>query len=155
MKQNMRYGQSKIGKGETMTPRRQSGFSLLEAMMASVLLAAATAGVLLPIVAAANAQTDAQRRVIASRLASDVVEWLVAQGYQDVLTLYPDPAQSYTYTFAPEDYSDSVYQDFTCRINVRTVSVQTNAEVLLVSVGAYYKDMMVVTVKTMLGKDRL
>ena len=74
--------------------------------MASTLLAAATAGVLLPIAAAANAQTDAQRRVIATRFCADVIERYVA-----------GDALPETVTAAELGYFGAVYQPLSCTIS--------------------------------------
>ena len=54
------------------------GFTLIEVMMAMVILAVAASGIMVSFAAAASVQTEAQRRVIASRLAADKIEHLAS-----------------------------------------------------------------------------
>jgi prepilin-type N-terminal cleavage/methylation domain-containing protein len=120
--------------------RKQSGFTLLEVMMGSVLLAAATAGVLLPIVSAAAAQTDAQRRVVATRFGADVIEQLAG-------------GQLLTTPVKPVDlgYTGSAYQELSCQ-------VQTEANVgltglTLVTATVSYKQTPMITLKTLINSN--
>lgn len=113
--------------------------------MASVLLAAATAGVLLPIVAAANAQTDAQRRVIATRFAADVVEQLAAM--EPATIACPD---HYTQSAADLAYTDPVYQGFSVAITTKDVDVE-GISLILLTVEAFDNNRPMTTLKTLLG----
>jgi len=58
--------------------RRHSGFTLLEATIAMVLLVIASAGVLLPFAGAANEQAEGARQTTAANLASELMEKIVA-----------------------------------------------------------------------------
>ena len=114
-------------------------------MMASVLLAAATAGVLLPIVAAANAQTDAQRRVIATRFAADVVEQMEAMEAGALSS--PD---HYTQSAANLAYTDPVYQGLSVTITTEDVDVE-GISLILLTVEAFDNNRPMTTLKTLLG----
>lgn len=114
-------------------------------MMASVLLAAATAGVLLPIVAAASAQTDAQRRVIATRLAADVIESIAAMEYETVSC--PD---NYIKTAADLDYVGPAYQYLSVRIKTENVDVN-GTPLILLTVEAFDNNKPMTTLKTLVG----
>ena len=113
--------------------------------MASVLLAAATAGVLLPIVAAANAQTDAQRRVIATRFAADVVEQMAAMEAGTISS--PD---HYTHSAADLAYIDPVYQGLSVTITTEDIDVE-GMSLILLTVEAFDNNRPMTTLKTLLG----
>jgi prepilin-type N-terminal cleavage/methylation domain-containing protein len=64
--------------------RSQHGFTLMEATMAMVILAIAASGIFMSFAAAASVQTEAQRRIIASRLAADKIEQIAATDYASI-----------------------------------------------------------------------
>jgi len=68
--------------------RFRQGFTLIEAMMAMVILAIAASGILMSFVAAASVQNEAQRQVIASRLAADLLEEIAATDYAQIISTY-------------------------------------------------------------------
>ena len=75
--------------------RKQRGFTLMEAMMAVFVLAVAASGISMAFAAAGTVQVEAQRRILASRLAANVIEKIVSVGYvqvKDVINKYKDPA---------------------------------------------------------------
>ena len=115
--------------------KRQSGFTLLEALMASGLLAMAAAGILLPLTAAAASQTDAQRRVVATRFAADVIERRIAG--QDL---------NGTVSATDLNYSESTYKHITAVI---TSEVVFEDELILLTVEAFDGDRPITTLKTL------
>ncbi len=68
--------------------RASKGFTLIEAMMAMVILAVAASGILVSFAAAASVQTEAQRRIIASRLAADKIEHLASLDFAVLESVY-------------------------------------------------------------------
>lgn len=110
--------------------------------MAMVLLAIAAAGILMPIAAAAAAQVEAQRRVVATRFAADVIETLIA-------------GQPLNETVLPADlgFSGAAYNGLSCLI---TADNDVGAIGLIyVSVAVKYKQTPIMTLKTLVGKDHL
>jgi hypothetical protein len=61
--------------------KRQTGFSLAEAMLATVILAIAAAGVLIPFSSAASVQAEGNRRTLGVKLASDLMEEIISTPY--------------------------------------------------------------------------
>ena len=106
--------------------------------MAMVLLAIASAGVLLPFSTAAAAQIEAQRRVVAARFAADVIETLAA-------------GQTLTTPVLPASlgYAGPAYQDMVCEI--QTHEVVGFASLTYVSAAVTYQQMPMVTLKTLVG----
>ena len=140
--------------------KRQSGLTLIEALMASALLAMAAAGILLPITAAAAAQTDAQRRVIATRLAADVIEQVAAESFDDIMC--PDE-YSITYdTTSPNlaqlGYPLS-YKNYKCDVktNDEYLNKGTPQEVklILLTVKVFDNNRPMITLKTLIGGGHL
>jgi type II secretory pathway pseudopilin PulG len=58
--------------------KKAGGFTLAEAMLATVILAIAAASVLVPFVAGAQVRAEGQRRTLAAKLASDLMEEIVS-----------------------------------------------------------------------------
>ncbi|MCE5186315.1 MAG: type II secretion system GspH family protein [Planctomycetaceae bacterium] len=72
----------------------RKGFTLLEAMMAMVLLAIAAAGVLLPFAGAANQQAQGAHQTIAAQLASELMERIAAADFSTIIATYNGYAES-------------------------------------------------------------
>jgi len=81
--------------GRTHYCTNRSGFTLVEAMMAVVVLGIAAAGVLLPFVSGTAVRAEGINRTLAARLASDLME--------QVLRLpFHDPHDKTSYTLGPD-----------------------------------------------------
>ncbi len=85
--------------------RTKKGFSLAEAMMATVVLGIAAAGVLLPFTSGARVRAEGLRRTLAAKLAGDLMEQIVSKPFHD-----PD-GSSYDYNRGP-DAGESTFADF-------------------------------------------
>ena len=68
--------------------KNRKGFTLVEAMMAMVVLSIAASGVLLPFAAGASAQMEGARRTLATKLASDMLEKVVSTDYDNIAMVY-------------------------------------------------------------------
>jgi len=64
------------------------GFTLAEAMMSTVVLGIAAAGVLLPFTSGAAAQAEGMRRTLAAKLASDLMEEIVNTPFKQIVADY-------------------------------------------------------------------
>ena len=62
---------------------RQRGFTLAEAMMATVVLGIAAAGVLLPFTSGAALRAEGMRRTLAAKLAGDLMEEIINKPFHD------------------------------------------------------------------------
>jgi prepilin-type N-terminal cleavage/methylation domain-containing protein len=68
--------------------RNRKGFSLAEAMVATVVLGIAAAGVLLPFTTGAKVRAEGTRRTLAAKLASDLMEEIVNTPFDQVVGQY-------------------------------------------------------------------
>jgi prepilin-type N-terminal cleavage/methylation domain-containing protein len=63
---------------------KYGGFTLIEAMLAVVVLSIAAAGVLLPFASGATVQADGMHRTIAAKLAGDLLEQIVSKPFSSI-----------------------------------------------------------------------
>lgn len=68
--------------------RQLAGYTLAEALITVVVLGIAGAGVLLPFTSGASVQAEGMRRTLAARLASDLMEEIIAQPFDQIVTRY-------------------------------------------------------------------
>ncbi|MHC4394070.1 MAG: type IV pilus modification PilV family protein [Planctomycetota bacterium] len=68
--------------------KNRKGFSLAEAMIATVVLGAAAAGVLLPFTTGARVQVEGTRRTLAAKLAGDLMEEVVGTPFDAIIANY-------------------------------------------------------------------
>lgn len=74
--------------------KNAKGFTLAEAMVATVILGIAAAGVLMPFVAGTSVRIEGQRRTLAAKLAGDLMEQIIFKIARDEIV-------------PPWDYSES------------------------------------------------
>jgi len=68
--------------------RSREGFTLVEAMLAVVVLGIAAAGVLLPFVSGATVRAEGTRRTLAAGLASDLMEQIIKTPFDQIVAGY-------------------------------------------------------------------
>jgi type II secretory pathway pseudopilin PulG len=64
--------------------KNREGFTLAEAVMATVVLGIAAAGVLLPFTSGVSVRAEGERRTLGAKLASDLMEKIVSAHFNDV-----------------------------------------------------------------------
>jgi Tfp pilus assembly protein PilV len=134
------------GKSQGMTYRRthQKGLTLAEAMLAMVILTAASAAMLLPFATGVQAQAEGAKQNLAGMLASDLMEQVLASAN-------PADYNGFPTGFAEEDgqlrdalgnvYTDAAYQDFTRSVSVTTMTygAPVNGKMHYIDVSVYYQ----------------
>lgn len=111
---------------------KHKGFSLAEAMMATVVLGIAAAGVLLPFTSGATVRAEGMRRTLAAKLASDLMEKIIREPFEQIV-------DNYNYSESEgqvKDASDAVFTDPAYARYSRDVSCDDCVEVY-VSEGVY------------------
>ena len=73
--------------GKTSSKNRK-GFSLAEAMMATIVLGVAAAGVLLPFTTGAKVRSEGMRLTLAAKLAGDLMEEIVNTPFDQIIANY-------------------------------------------------------------------
>lgn len=142
---------------------KRKGFSLAEAMMATVVLGIAAAGVLLPFTAGAAARAEGNRRTLASMLAADLVEQIISTGFDSidaniVAGYYGySEAQGHIEDADGVEFIDSKYANFSRTASWRYKpmpgeSGATSARFILVTVKVYYSGKEIVKVDRLVGR---
>ena len=123
------------------------GFSLAEAMMATVVLGIASAGVLVPFTGGAAVRAEGGRRTLASRLAGDLVEQIIQTDFNQIVASYDGyvEAQGHVKNAEGTEFTDSRYGKFSRTASCEYVympeeSGSASPEFVLVTVKVYYED---------------
>jgi len=72
---------------------KHKGFTLAEAMMATVVLGIAAAGVLLPFTSGAAVRAEGMRRTLGAKLAGDLMEEIISTPFEEILDGYDGYAE--------------------------------------------------------------
>ena len=118
--------------------RTKKGFSLVEAMMAMVVLGFAAAGILLPFTSGAAVQAEGVHRTLAAKLAADLMEQIINTPIEDLYGDYTETEpkghikDASGMMFTGSDYA-SFSRDVTC--THRPIS---GASFIQVTVRVYY-----------------
>ncbi|MBM4103412.1 MAG: prepilin-type N-terminal cleavage/methylation domain-containing protein [Planctomycetes bacterium] len=136
--------------------RNQSGFTLMEAMMAVFVLAIAAAGISMAFAAAGTVQVEAQRRVLASRLAADLMEKISGTDYGLIQATYP---VGHSVTAAAMGNTGDAYANLSCSVvannNIEVSSGGTAVKLIQVAVAASYGTTEITRITTLIGdKDK-
>jgi prepilin-type N-terminal cleavage/methylation domain-containing protein len=110
------------------------GFTLAEAMIATVVLGIAAAGVLLPFTSGATARAEGMRGTLGAKLASDLMEEIVNTPFEQIVAgyNYSEP-QGQVKDAAKMVFTDPMYANFSRKVSCVNVDVP-------VSPGGFSKD---------------
>ncbi len=94
---------------------KNKGFSLAEAMIATVVLGIAAAGVLLPLVSGAAVQAEGAHRTLAAKLASDLMQKFINTPFEELVADgggYVDEPQGQIKDAGGTLFADPAYANF-------------------------------------------
>lgn len=130
----------------------QHGFTLLEMLMAMVILGIAAAGVLLPFVSAAQVQREAACQVLAAQLASNLMEQILSRPFDEIRTQWDGytEAEGQVKNASGAVFSDPIYSGFSRSVSVETVQIN-DAECLKITVRADYRGRPIVRLQSLIG----
>ena len=137
----------------------RKGFSLAEAIMATVVLSIAAAGVLLPFVSGAAVQAEGVHRTLAAKLASDLMEEITATPFAQVVDsydAYTEP-QGQVKDANGVVFADSRYGSFSIEVSCEYVYVPQESatrvpEFILATVRIYYNGRQITVINRLIGK---
>lgn len=135
---------------------RQRGFTLAEAMIATVVLGIAAAGVLLPFTSGARVRAEGIRRTLAARLASDLIEVIVNTPFDQIEASYSEPQGQIT-DVSGTVFTDSNYANFSRDVDCEYVYVpQENGtqapKFIRVTVRVYYSGKEIATINRLVSE---
>jgi type II secretory pathway pseudopilin PulG len=139
--------------------RRAGGFTLAEAIMATVVLSIAAAGVLLPFTGGAAVRAEGLRRTLAARLASDLMEEIVQTPYSDVVSGYDgyNEPKGLVKDASGAVFSDPSYASFSRSASCEYVYVPQEpatqeAKYIRATVRVYYSDREIAVIDRLISK---
>jgi prepilin-type N-terminal cleavage/methylation domain-containing protein len=88
--------------------KRNNGFTLAEAMMATVVLSIVSVAVLVPFITGARVQAEGYRRTLAAKLAGELIELIIIEDFDNIVAKYDGYTES---TGQVKDISGSIYSD--------------------------------------------
>ncbi|MBW8002119.1 MAG: prepilin-type N-terminal cleavage/methylation domain-containing protein [Planctomycetes bacterium] len=94
--------------------KRRNGFTLIEALMALVILTMAVAGILLPFVSGATVRSVGNRRTLAAKLSTDLMEDIVNTSFSSIVATYNgySEAQGAVKDLNGVVFTDTAYANF-------------------------------------------
>ncbi|MHC4070881.1 MAG: type IV pilus modification PilV family protein [Planctomycetota bacterium] len=135
------------------------GFTLVEAMMAVVVLGIAAAGVLLPFTSGAKVRTEGIRRTLGARLAGDLMEKIVNTPFDQIVAAYDGYSESegQVKDAAGTVFTDSNYAGFSRNASCGYVNVPQESgagalNYIRATVYMYYDGREIATVNRLVSK---
>jgi len=127
-------------------------FTLIEAMVAMAILAAAAAGILLPYAAGAAVQVDGARRTLAAHLAADLLDEIAATEFSSIVATWNgySEAEGQIKDAAGVVLGDPVYSRFSRQASCQTLGMGSRLMVWA-TVDVYYEGQLMVHLGTMIG----
>jgi len=139
--------------------KSHKGFTLAEAMMATVVLGIAAAGVLLPFTTGAKVRSEGMHRTLGAKLAGDFMEQIIVSDYNEIVDTYDGytEAQGQVKDAAGTVYTDTNYANFSRDVSCISVYVPQEgggAEPIFIraTVQVYYKGTEVTRVDRLISK---
>jgi type II secretory pathway pseudopilin PulG len=135
------------------------GFTLAEAMMATVVLGIAAAGVLLPFTSGAKVRAEGMRMTLAAKLASDLMEEIIRTPSKQVDGYSYIEEQGQIKDSSDSIFTDPIYANFSRGASCVKVDVPVSdgvytegVEFILVTVWVKYNGREIVSIKRLISK---
>jgi len=138
---------------------RYGGFTLAEAMMATVVLGIAAAGVLLPFTSGAAVRAKGMHRTLAANLAGDLMEQILSTPFAQIVANYngyTEP-QAQVKDTSGALFADPGYTNFSRNVSCEYVYVPqqsgaTEPMFIRVTVRVYYSGKQIVIINRLVSK---
>jgi prepilin-type N-terminal cleavage/methylation domain-containing protein len=135
----------------------RKGFTLAEAMMATVVLGIAATGVLLPFTSGAAVRAEGMRRTLGAKLASDLMEEIVNTPFEEIVIGYYSEAQGQIRDASGVVFTDSNYanlsRDSSCAYAYVPQESWSGAfKFILVTVRVYYRGKEIATINRLISE---
>lgn len=135
------------------------GFSLVEAMLATVVLGIASAGILLPFSSGAGMQAEGAHQTLGAKLASDLMEKIVSTPYENVIESYGsfNEAKGQIRDINGAIFADPMYSNFSRSASCAyAYTVQESgtgtSKYILATVRVFYNDCQIAMIKRLITK---
>jgi len=136
------------------------GFTLAEAIMATVVLGMAAAGVLLPFTSGARVRAEGLRRTLSAKLASDLMEEIISTEFNQIVYEYGTYVEPQGHIvsdfFTRAEFTDPMYANFSRDASCAYVYVPQQSGVappnfIRVTVGVYYSGRQIANINRLVA----
>ncbi len=138
---------------------RHRGFSLAEAMIATVVLSMAAAGILLPFSGGAAVRAEGMRSTLGSKLAADLMEQIISSDFDQIVAAYGaySEVEGHVKDAGGVEFSDSSYANFSRGASCEYVYMAQESGVaesrfILITVEVYYSGREIASAKRLVGR---
>jgi prepilin-type N-terminal cleavage/methylation domain-containing protein len=133
--------------------QNRKAFSLAEAMIAMVVLGIAASGVILPFASGSSIRAEGRHRSLASKLAADMMEEIIASPYSDIIVTYNglSEAAGQVTDINADVFTYSLYANFS-RSVVCQEQVSGAARFVLVTVSVSYNGSEIAVVRRLIAE---
>lgn len=137
------------------------GFTLAEAMMATVVLGIAAVGVLLPFTSGAAARAEGMHRTLAAKLAGELMEQIISAPFSQIVAKYNGYTEPQVQVKDASGVllTDPIYANFSRNVSCQYVTVpqQTPREeqqcnFILITVRVYYSGNQIASINRLVSK---
>jgi prepilin-type N-terminal cleavage/methylation domain-containing protein len=139
--------------------KNRNGFTLAEAMMATVVLAVAAGGVLLPFTVGMSVRTEGIHRTLAAKLAADLTEQIVNTPFDQIITSFDGytELEGQVKDAAGTVFTDDIYslfsRDASCTyVPVPQESGSGESKYILTTVRVYYNGAELAVIKRLITR---
>ena len=138
---------------------RYSGFTLAEAMMATVVLGIAAAGILLPFTSGAAVRAEGMHRTLGAKLAGELMEQIISAPFNQIVANYNGYAEPKVQAKDAGGvvFTDPQYANFSRNVSCEYVYVPqqggaTGPIFIRVTVRVYYSGKQVASINRLVSK---
>ena len=134
-----------------------SGFTLAEAMMATVVLAIAAAGVLLPFTSGAGLRAEGNRRTLGVKLAGDKMEQIIHMTFDEIDGFTESQGEGEVTDVAGDVFTDPAYAKFSREVICEPAYVPHQSEdgqynFILVTITVRWNGKDIATIKRLVAE---
>ena len=138
---------------------KDKGFTLAEAMIATVILGIAAAGVLMPFTSGLQVRAEGRRRTLAAKLAADLMEEIINTPFEQIVDDYNGRVelQGQVKDATGAIFTDLNYANFGRDVSCEYVYVPqesgtAEAKFILVTVKVYYSGREIVSLRRLISR---
>ena len=141
-----------------LNSKKHKGFSLVEAMIALVILGFAASAVVVPFSSGSKVRVEGMRRTLAACLASDMIEQVLNTDFDNIISNYNySESNGQVKNYQGNNFTDSRYSKFSRKVGSQQVYVSPedgsfDAKFIRVTVVVYYDDLEMVTINRLISE---
>jgi len=141
-----------------LNSKKHKGFSLVESMIALVILGFAASAVVVPFSSGSKVRAEGMRRTLAACLASNMMEQVLNTDFDNIISTYNySESKGQVKNYQGNNFTDSRYSKFSRKVGSQQVYVSQedgsfNAKFIRVTVAVYYDGLEMVTINRLISE---